>query len=161
MMQRTIFSGISRAACALLPLLLLLALALPACGGKKFSDGDLRETTAVRYGTVVDVTEVLVEEDPSLVGPGIGAAAGGLLGSAFGTGTGRTLFVLGGAALGADIGARGFDYHKRRYKANQITMELDNGNILVVVQGFNEFFVRGDRVRILVMDEERANVQHA
>ena len=156
----THFHRISPVFSALVPLILVLALALPACGGKKFSDGDLRETLAVRYGTVLDVTEVMVEEDPSLIGPGIGAAAGGLLGSAFGAGTGRTLFVLGGAALGADIGG-GIDYRTRRYKANQITMELDNGNVLVVVQGFGEFFVRGDRVRVLVMDEERANVQHA
>lgn len=141
-------------------ILLTLCLVLPGCGGKKYSDGDLRNTAAVRYGTVLDVTEVIVEEDPSLVGPAIGLAAGGLLGSAFGGGTGRTLFVLGGALLGADVGG-GIDYRSRRYKALQLTLELENGNILVVVQGYDELFVRGDNVRILVMDEERARVQHA
>ena len=138
---------------------LAIALALPACGGKRYSDGNLRESQAVRYGVVVDVTEVMVEEDPSLVGPAVGLAAGGLIGSAFGAGTGRTLFILGGAALGADVGG-GIDYRTRRYKALQLTMELDNGNILMVVQGYDELFVRGDEVRIIVIDEERARVQH-
>lgn len=140
-------------------LLLAVTLALPACGSKRYSDGTLRESQAVRYGVVVDVTEVMVEEDPSLIGPGLGLAAGGLLGSAFGAGTGRTLFILGGAVLGADVGG-GLDYRTRRYKALQLTMELDNGNILMVVQGYDELFVRGDEVRVIVIDEERARVQH-
>ena len=139
--------------------LLALSLLLPACGGKRYSDGDLRESQAVRYGVVVDVTEVMVYEDPSLVGPAIGLAAGGLLGSAFGAGTGRTLFVLGGGLLGADVGG-GIDYRTRNYKGLQLTLELDNGNILMVVQGYDELFVRGDEVRIVIIDEERARVQH-
>lgn len=140
--------------------LLSLALFLPACGGKRYSDGSLRQTQAVRQGVVVDVTEVMVYEDPSLVGPAVGLAAGGLLGSAFGAGTGRTLFVIGGGLLGVDVGG-GIDYRTRSYKAMQITMELDNGNILMVVQGYDEVFVRGDEVRIIIVDEERARVQHA
>lgn len=140
-------------------IILALVLAPTSCGGKRYSDGSLRESQAVRHGVVLDVTEVMVAEDPSLIGPAIGLAAGGLLGSAFGAGTGRTLFVLGGAALGADVGG-GIDYRTRNYKALQITMELDNGNVLMVVQGYDELFVRGDEVRIIVIDEERARVQH-
>lgn len=146
------------ARCRELLLLCLCASVLWGCGGKTFSDGDIRATQSVRYGTVLDVTDVMVVEEPSLVGPGIGAAAGGLLGSAFGAGTGRTLFILGGAVLGADIGG-GIDYRKRRYKALQITIELDSGNVLVVVQGYNEYFVKGDKVRVLHMGEDRATVQ--
>ena len=150
---------------ALRPLALFLALALlcglSACGGKKFGDGDIRTISGVSTGTVIDVSDVMVEEDPALLGPGIGLAAGGLLGSQFGAGTGRLLFTLGGAAFGADIGGYGEpDYHKRRYRAVQLTMEMDNGGILVVVQGNQEFFVRGDKVRVIATEEGRATVQH-
>lgn len=149
-----------RASSRALAFLLFFTLLLPACGGKRYSDGDLRQSRAVRHGVVVDVTDVMVYEDPSLVGPAVGLAAGGLLGSAFGAGTGRTLFVIGGGLLGADVGG-GIDYRTRSYKAMQITMELDNGNILMVVQGYDEVFVRGDEVRIIIIDEDRARVQHA
>ncbi|MDL2290826.1 hypothetical protein LJC09_01805 [Desulfovibrio sp. OttesenSCG-928-F20] len=142
-------------------LALLLVAGLAACGGKQFGDGDIRTISGVSTGTVLDVSDVIVEEDPSLVGPGIGLAAGGLLGSQFGAGTGRLLFTLGGAVLGADIGGYGdMDYYKRRYRAKQLTMEMDSGGILMVVLGDYEYFVRGDRVRVIATDEGRATVQH-
>lgn len=138
---------------------LVLGLVFSGCGSKSYSDGDVRNVTGVYYGTVIDVTDVMVVEDASLVKPLIGAAAGGLLGSAFGAGTGRTLFILGGGALGATLGGAE-DALRRKYRATQLTMELDNGRVLVVVQERGEFFVRGDRVRILGMGDERVQVQH-
>lgn len=146
----------------LIILALALGLALPGCssrGGKTYGDGDVRQVQTVEYGTVVDVTEVMVEEDPSIVGPLIGGVAGGIVGSMFGAGTGRTLMILGGSAIGALAGGAA-EYKLRRYKANQITMELESGDTLVVVQGNDEFFVRGDRVRIINTGEGRARVQH-
>lgn len=144
-------------------LVLALAMALSGCasrGGKTYSDGNVRQVQHVQFGTVVDVTEVMVEEDPSIVGPALGLAAGGLIGSLFGAGTGRVLMTLGGAAVGAIAGGA-TEYSVRRYKATQITTELEDGDVLVVVQGNDELFVRGDRVRIIHTDEEgHARVQH-
>ena len=138
--------------------LLVLALCAGGCGGRKsFPDGDIRSIEGAYYGTVIDVAEVVVEEDPSIAGPVAGAALGGMLGSQFGGGTGRILLTAAGVAVGADLG---LNAQKRRYPAMQITMELDNGKILMVVQGFDEYFVRGDTVRILHMGEGRAKVQH-
>jgi outer membrane lipoprotein SlyB len=139
--------------------LLIIGLLFSGCGSKKYSDGDIRTVEGVYHGTVLDVTDVVVEEDPSLVGPLVGGAAGGLVGSAFGAGTGRLLFTLGGAALGSAAGG-GTDAFKRRYRAAQITMELDNGGALVVVQRNDEYFVRGDKVRIISLGDDRASVQH-
>ena len=143
-------------------LILVLGQVLSGCasrGGKTYSDGEVRQVHTVQYGTVVDVVDVMVEEDPSIVGPLVGGVAGGILGSLFGGGTGRTLFALGGAALGAVAGGA-TEYQMRRYKALQITMELDDGGAIVVVQGYQEFFVKGDRVRIVGTGEGRARVQH-
>ncbi|MDR0339566.1 MAG: hypothetical protein LBH65_04745 [Desulfovibrio sp.] len=141
--------------------LLLALLLVGGCGQKRYGDGEIRPVSAARVGTVLDVSDVMVEEDPSLIGPGLGLVAGGFLGSAFGKGTGRMLFTVGGALLGADVGGQGsLDYHKRRYRAVQLTMQMDNGGVLVVVQGDNEYFVRGDRVRVVGMGEDRVSVQH-
>ena len=151
-----------RCARVLLVLALALGMVLPGCasrGGKTYSDGDVRTVQRVNQGTVVDVTEVMVEEDPSIVGPLVGGVAGGVIGSLFGAGTGRTLMTLGGAAVGALAGGAA-EYGVRRYKATQITMEMDNGETMVVVQGNDDFFVRGDRVRVIQTGEGRARVQH-
>ena len=138
--------------------LLVLALCAGGCGSRKsFPDGDIRSVEGVYYGTVLDVSDVIVEEDPSIVGPVVGAALGGLLGSQFGGGTGRLLLTAAGISVGAEAGR---DLQKRRYKAMQITMELDNGKLLLVVQGFTDYFVRGDKVRIIHTGKGRATVQH-
>jgi|GEM_PF-972240 len=153
----------------LLPLTALLVLTLftSACGSRKsFSDGDIRSMEGVYYGTVIDVAEVTVAEDPSLAGPVAGGAVGAIVGSQLGGllasplsgNTGNLLLTAAGIVVGADVGN---DMQKRRYRAMQITMELNNGKVLMVVQGFDEYFVRGDKVRILHMGEGRAKVQHA
>jgi outer membrane lipoprotein SlyB len=150
--------------------LLLTALLVPFASGcasrdgKTYSDGDVRKVQRVSVGTVVDVTEVMVEDDPSLVGPIIGGVAGGVVGSLFGAGAGKTLATLGGAAIGAVAGGAG-EAALKRYPANQITIELDDGGFIVVVQGYEDFFVKGDRVRIITMgknpdDATSARVQH-
>ncbi len=152
---------------AMLLVVLLAGPVLSGCAsrdGKTYNDGDVRKVQHVTAGTVVDVTEVMVEDDPSLVGPIVGGVAGGVVGSLFGAGTGRTLFTLGGAALGAMAGGAG-EAALKRYPANQITIELDSGEFIVVVQGYEDFFVKGDRVRVITMgktpdEATSARVQH-
>ncbi|MDR2161515.1 MAG: glycine zipper 2TM domain-containing protein [Desulfovibrio sp.] len=148
---------------SLLSIVLITALILPAgCasrGGRTYGDAEVRKVQTVQYGTVLDVTEVMVEEDPSFIGPAIGGATGGVLGSLLGRGTGRTLFIIGGAALGALMGAAG-EAGMRRYPAVQLTVELENGQTLVVVQGNDEVFVKGDPVRLLQSGDGSARVQH-
>lgn len=147
---------------ALLVALLCVGMVLPGCasrGGRTYTDGEVRQVQRVQQGTVLDVTEVMVSEDSSLLGPTIGGVAGGVIGSLFGHGTGRTLAVIGGAAIGALTGAA-VESGVRRYKALQITMQMDNGDSLVVVQGFDEFFIKGDRVRVITTGDGGARVQH-
>lgn len=146
----------------LLVVMLCFGMILSGCasrGGRTYSDSEVRNMQRVQNGTVTDVTEVMVEDDPSLVGPAIGGVAGGVIGSLFGSGTGRTLATIGGAALGAVAGAF-TESGLRRYKALQVTMRLDNGDTLVVVQGLDEAFVKGDRVRVITTGDGKARVQH-
>ena len=152
----------------LLPLTVLLVLALctAGCGSRKsFPDGDIRSLKGVYYGTVIDVSEVMVTEDSSLAGPVLGGAVGAIVGSKLSgiSGSpldgrrGSLLLTAAGLVVGAETGSSA---QKRRYLAMQITMELNNGKILVVVQGFDDYFVKGDKVRILHMGEGRARVLH-
>ena len=152
----------------LLPLTVLLVLALCAsgCGSRKsFPDGDIRSVAGVYYGTVLDVTDIMVAEDPSLTGPIVGGVVGAIVGGQLGGAlskplrgsTGNLLLTAAGIVVGVETGSR---VRSRSYRATQITMELNNGKILVIVQGSDDYFLRGDKVRILHMGEGRARVQH-
>ncbi|MDR1360253.1 MAG: glycine zipper 2TM domain-containing protein [Deltaproteobacteria bacterium] len=148
--------------CAFLLAALAGGLMLTGCasrGGKTYSDSEVRSVQTVQWGSIISVKDVLVEEDPSFVGPAIGGVAGGILGSLIGAGSGRTLTILGGAALGALVGGAG-ESAVRRYQATELTVELENGQIIVIVQGNDELFVNGDQVRVLHTGEGRARVQH-
>ncbi|MDR1490284.1 MAG: hypothetical protein LBS65_07360 [Desulfovibrio sp.] len=144
-----------------LPILAFSAvMILSACADKRssFSDGELRNVEAVRAGKVLDVSDVVVREEKSLLPAVAGGVAGGLLGSHFGTGMGREILGLAGAALGAHIGYQD-DLSHRVYKAMQLTIELDSGATVVAVQGYTEYFTRGDRVRVIGFGEGRVSVQ--
>ncbi len=147
----------------MLVLLMCAGLALSGCasrGGRTYTDGEVRTVKQIQSGTVIDVSEVMVEDDPSLLGPAIGGVVGGVVGSLFGSGAGRTLATVGGALVGAGAGALG-ESEFRKYKAIQITIELDNKQVVAVVQSpDDEFFVKGDRVLIIGTGEGRARVQH-
>lgn len=150
-----------RGSAALLIFALVLGLALPGCAsrsGRTYTDAEVRQAQRVQFGTVVDTQQVVVEEDPTLLGPAIGGVAGGVLGNLIGSGRGRVLATVGGAAVGA-LGGAAVESGLRRYDATQITVELEEGGTIAVVQQRGEVFSRGERVRVLTTPQGRARVQ--
>ncbi len=128
-------------------------------GGKTYREGEVRTAQRVKYGTVISVQEVRVEDDPSMLGIGAGGAAGGVIGNLFGHGAGRTMATLGGVAVGALAGAA-TESAIKSYTADEITIELEDGETIVVVQGQDDYFNAGDRVRVLYTSANTARVQH-
>ncbi len=149
----------------LTPLVLVLvifSMTLSACasrGGRTYSDGEVRQAQSVQYGVVANVENVRVEEDPKGLGTVLGGVAGGILGSMVGGGRGRTLAILGGAAAGA-VGGTAAESALSGYEALQITVDLENGSTVVIVQGTDDYFSTGDRVRVISSAAGRARVQH-
>lgn len=104
-------------------------------------------------GVIIDIRTVRVNEGDKLEdhshGGALGAIGGGLLGSAFGQGHGRTAM----AALGAVTGAVGGAYaHKALtgQDAFEYTIKLDDGQMMVVVQGRDNPLSLNQRVRVFV-----------
>lgn len=152
----------NRLICGIILVLFSASLVVQGCasrGGKTYNDGEVRTAQRVQYGTVAAVDEVMVEEDPSLLGPILGGVAGGVLGSLIGSGAGRTLATVGGAAVGALAGGAA-EYGVRKYKADQLIIDLDDGTTIVVVQGYDDYFIVGDKVRVLYTDVDKVRVQH-
>ncbi len=150
------------ASCRAVGVCLLMAAILPGCasrGGQTYNDRDIRRVQTAQYGTIADVTEVQVEDDPTLFGPVVGGVAGGVLGSVFGSGAGKVLTTLGGAAGGALFGGL-VESSARSYSATQLTIDLESGENIVIVQGNDEYFAKGDPVRVILLGNGKARVQH-
>lgn len=132
--------------------LAIVGLLLTGCtnySGTTYSGNQVRSVQTVEYGTVVSVQPVqLTEDNPAMLGTLGGAVIGGIVGNMFGGGKGRTLATIAGATLGA---AGGYAGEKAVTKQNglEIEVQLENGKTLSIVQGADQSFSVGERVRVL------------
>jgi len=133
---------------SLLVLTALLAGCVGSSSGQVYSRGQARQLQTVQMGTVESVQPVRIEGAKSGIGAVGGAVAGGVAGSTIGGGKGRTLAALGGALAGAAAGA--FTEEKLTDADGiEITVTLDRGGIISIVQEDDVMFFVGDRVRLL------------
>ena len=126
--------------------------------GNTYSGSQVRSAQTVQYGKVVSVQPVTLEEDrPAVLGTVGGGVVGGVLGNMVGGGRGKTLATIAGAALGA---AGGYAGEKALTKQNglEITVELENGQQLSIVQAADQQFSPGERVRVLRGSDGSARV---
>jgi outer membrane lipoprotein SlyB len=116
--------------------------------GDVYSRDQARTAQTVQMGTVQAVRSVQIEGTKSGIGTIGGGVAGGVLGSTIGGGKGSVLAAVGGAALGAVGGAVAEE--KLTKKAGlEITVKLDSGSTIAVVQEADVMFSVGERVRVL------------
>ena len=117
--------------------------------GEVFSRSETKTASRIVEGTVVEVREGKVEGTKS----GVGAIAGGVLGGATGTtiggGSGRTVATAVGAVAGAALGAIAEEKGTQK-TALQITVKLDTGETIMVVQDKDVLFQVGERVRAVI-----------
>jgi len=126
--------------------------------GEVYTRDQARRTQTVQLGVVEFVKEVQVEGDHSALGTLGGGVAGGVLGSTIGSGRGSTLAALGGAALGALAGNQ-VEKKMTEYTGLEITVKLDSGQVISVVQEADVPFSVGDRVRVLTDSRGTTRVQ--
>jgi outer membrane lipoprotein SlyB len=130
-------------------MLLLSGCSIPeSTSGNVYSRDQARTSHSVNYGTLLRVDLVTIEGTQSGAGTLAGGAMGGALGNAVGGGSGRTIATVGGAILGGIAGAA-VEKGVTTAQGVELEVELDNGEILVVVQENDAPYKVGDRVRIL------------
>ncbi len=122
--------------------------AAPGFGGGSYSRDQARREQTVRMGYVESVREVKLEGTRSGVGPAAGAVAGGVAGSAIGHGRGSAIAAIGGAVLGG-LAGQAAEQGITAKRGVEVTVKLDNGQMVAVMQEADETFRPGDRVRIL------------
>ena len=136
-----------------LTILILSALLLVGCvssrSGKVYTHDQARQAHSVKMGTVTHVANVLIEGKKSGTGAMIGAIAGGVAGSTVSNhnDSAKLGSVLGGLLDG--VGGAAAEERLTQKQALEITVRLDSGSALVVVQEADVYFNVGDRVRLV------------
>jgi outer membrane lipoprotein SlyB len=126
----------------------LLAGCASSNSGEVYSRDQARRTQTVQMGTVQFVKNIQIEGTKSGVGAVGGGVAGGVVGSTIGGGKGSILAAVGGAALGAVGGAVAEEKFTKK-NGLEITVKLDSGATIAVVQEADVMYSVGERVRVL------------
>ena len=120
----------------------------PSMSGSTYSRDQAQKVQTVHEGEVIMVREVLIEGTKS----GLGGLAGGIMGFALGGtiggGSGKGLARAAGTVAGA-AGGGAIEEDATRQKGLEITVKLDNGQVVSIVQAADEKFDEGDLVRVL------------
>jgi outer membrane lipoprotein SlyB len=129
-----------------------IALALAGCAGSMsgnvYSRERAQKVQTIEYGQVVEVRQIQIEGTKSGIGALAGGAMGGALGSGIGRGAGTTIAVVGGAIAGAAAGAV-TEEAVTKQPGLEVTVRMDNGQTLSLVQGMDPPINVGDRVKMM------------
>ena len=99
----------------------------------------------------VDASESLGDNQTGIIG---GAAAGGLIGNAFG---GNLLPTAVGAVAGA-VGGSMIEKKLKQQSALEYIVEIENGGLMTIVQGCDNFINIGQPVYVIVSQSGRSRI---
>lgn len=129
-------------------IVVLLAGCASSNSGGVYSREQTRQVQTVRMGAIESVRTVKIEGTSSGVGAATGAVVGGVAGSTMGGGKGKILTTVIGAVAGGLAGSAAEEKLTGK-DGLELTVKLDNGTMLAIVQEADEQFHPGDRVRLL------------
>ncbi len=140
----------------------LAVAALAGCaqglGGGSYTRDEARREQNVRLGVVESVRPVQIEGTRTGLGPAAGAVVGGVAGSTVGGGRGSAVAAVIGAVAGG-VAGQAIEQGATRKNGVEVTVKLNNGTLVAIVQEADETFRVGDRVRIL-SDGRTSRVTH-
>jgi outer membrane lipoprotein SlyB len=113
-----------------------------------YQSGQTQNQQSVRMGVVESIRHVTINAGQTGVGTLGGAALGGLAGSTIGGGRGSIAAAVGGAIAGGLIGQK-LEQGVNTKPGLEITVKLDNGQLIAVTQDADEVFRVRERVRVL------------
>ena len=116
--------------------------------GSVYSRDDARKVQTVRTGVVESVRQVKLEGTKTPIGTVAGAAVGGIAGSSVGGGKGSAIAAVIGAVVGGIAGSAAEEGLTRK-DALEITVKLDGGGLVAIVQEADDLFKAGDKVRLI------------
>lgn len=133
---------------AILACIFALSGCASSMSGSAYSRDQARGEMSVRLGVVESVRQVTIEGTKSPAGGLAGGVIGGVAGSHMGRGSGSTVGAVVGAVAGGLAGSA-IEEGATRQNGLEITVKLDNGQLIAVTQAADETFRPGERVRVL------------
>lgn len=121
--------------------------------GNVFARDEALHASVMVEGTVIEVRAGKIEGEQSGLGAVGGAAMGGVVGNLFGGGKGNTIATVGGAIAGG-LAGNAVEKGVTGSRAYQITVKLDDGRTIVVVQETDIQFAPQQRVRAVVTGDK-------
>jgi outer membrane lipoprotein SlyB len=129
-----------------------ISIVIAGCASSKsgdvYSRDEARQVQSVQMGVVEGARKIKIEGTKSDIGTGAGALIGGIAGSSAGHGKGSSIGAIAGAIVGGVAGAAAEEGITRE-SGMEITVRLESGRIISVVQGGSDEFKPGDKVRVL------------
>lgn len=116
--------------------------------GNVYSRDETRKVQTIKMGVVESVRQVKIEGSKTPIGTATGAVVGGVAGSQVGHGAGSTIAAVVGAVVGGLAGSAAEEGLTRK-DGVEITVKLDSGSLIAIVQEATEEFHPGERVRLL------------
>ena len=130
----------------------LVSVLLAACAssnsGSVYSRDEARKVQTVKTGVIESVRQVKLEGTKSPVGTIAGGAVGGIAGSSVGNGKGSAIAAVIGAVAGGLAGSA-LEEGVTRKDGVELTVKLDGGGLIAIVQEADEVFAPGEEGRIL------------
>ena len=136
----------------------LVAACASSNSGSVYKRDDARKVQTVKTGVVESVRTVKLEGTKTPIGTVAGGAIGGIAGGSVGHGRGSAEVAVIGAVAGAIAGSA-IEEGVTRKDALEITVKLDGGSMIAIVQEADEQFHPGEKVRI-VENSETSRVTH-
>ena len=136
----------------------LVAACASSNSGSVYKRDDARKVQTVKTGVVESVRQVKLEGTKTPIGTVAGGAIGGIAGGSVGSGRGSAIVAVIGAVAGAIAGSA-VEEGVTRKDGLEITVKLDGGGLIAIVQEDDEQFKPGEKVRI-VENSDTSRVSH-
>ena len=136
----------------------LVAACASSNSGSVYKRDDARKVQTVKTGVVESVRQVKLEGTKTPIGTVAGGAIGGIAGGSVGSGRGSAIVAVIGAVAGAIAGSA-VEEGVTRKDGLEITVKLDGGGLIAIVQEADEAFNPGEKVRI-VENSDTSRVSH-
>ena len=119
--------------------------------GSSYSRSETRQVQQVEFGAILSTKPVIIEGQRTGWGELSGVIIGGIAGSSVGEGKGQEIATTLGAIGGAVV-ASVAEEKATRAQGLELTVKMDSGKILSIVQEVDEInqFQKGQRVRVLM-----------
>ncbi len=148
--------------------LLLLCCSLPfalvSCATNAISSNVYSTTQTgvmqdVQFGEVLSVRNVIIQKNSTDTGQTAGGIIGALAGNEVGKGKGKIVGGVVGTVTGSAIGSI-IDRNAQAEAGIEVTIKLESGRTVAIVQLAGEAFKAGEKVKVLTTQDGTARVTH-